>query len=296
MYSIGVDIGGTSAKIGIVVDNKITHLETIPTNIDIDYDYFVQSIFKVIDGLRLKMNNEKPKIIGISSCGLIDTKKGSIVYSNNIRWDNKNIVKTFEDKYLTTVKIANDAKCALLAEAVLGDAKNYTRVCMITLGTGVGGGFIKNKSLDSSSFSADVDGILGHTILVSKGKECTCGNKGCFEAYCSATALINSYREKTGIELNAKEICDKVRNKDEIAMTVFQDYKNYLVDGLVSISNILRPDIIVIGGGLSKSSDLYIDYLCENVNCKLYGGTIVPIKIVRATLENDAGIIGATLL
>ena len=296
MYSIGIDIGGMSAKIGVVRNGEIKVIRTIPTNSRTEYDNFIAQLFTVIDELILAAGEDGPERIGISSFGLIDSSNGIITYSNNIKWENKSIVADVEERFHVPVRIANDAKCAVLAEAVIGAGKDYNRVCMITLGTGVGGGFITGKKLDTGDPYGDASGILGHLTVVAGGRQCTCGRPGCLEAYASATALMVSYKEKTGHDITTKEIFERVRLGETEATEVFEEFRYYLGDGLVTIGNILRPEIIVIGGGISKSADLFINYLEKYVNNRIYGGKAIPIQIALAKLGNDAGMIGSTLL
>jgi glucokinase len=133
-------------------------------------------------------------------------------------------------------------------------------------------------------------------IIETGGRQCTCGHRGCLEAYASASALIASYKNKTGQAVNAKDIFDRVRSGEAAAIAVFHEFCRYLGDGLVSFGNILRPEIIVIGGGVANSADLFINYLEDYVNKGIYGSKALPIKIAAAVLGNDAGMIGATLL
>lgn len=293
MYSIGIDIGGMSAKIGLVLRDTVIAEEIIPTDADLDYQMFIGQIAEVIKNFCGQYEVDK---VGISSCGLIDSKLGAIVYSNNIKWENKNIVADIQKQTGLPARIANDAKCAALAEAVFGIGKEYGRMCMITLGTGVGGAFIVNKKLDSGNAYSDADGILGHITVENGGRQCTCGRRGCLEAYSSATAIMQSYEERTGQRITAKEIFDKVRAKDPVAAEVMNEFQYYLGEGLVSLVNVLRPEVIAIGGGVAKSADLFLEYLNRYVNSQAYGGTALPVKIAAAKLGNTAGMIGAALL
>lgn len=295
MYSIGIDIGGMSAKIGVVREGKILKNSTIQTSSDMVYSNFLTQVISVVEAL-ITEAGEVPVMIGISSCGLIDSNAGRITYSNNIKWEDKSIVSDLKEHLGVPVKIANDAKCALLAEAVLGAGKDYDRVCMITLGTGVGGGFITCKKLDLGTPYADAAGILGHMSVAAGGRQCTCGHRGCLETYASSTAIMASYRERTKEELTTKEIFERVRQGEPAATSVFEEFRYYLGEGLVSFGNILRPEIIIIGGGVSNSADLFIDYLEDYVNDKIFGGNVIPVRIAAAMLGNDAGMIGATLL
>lgn len=296
MYSIGIDIGGMSAKLGVVENGMIKNSRIIPTSSNLEYEHFLSQIEAAYGELVAMEKEQGPRIIGISSCGLIDSSQGRITYSNNIKWENKNIAADLEKKLHVPVKLANDAKCALLAEAVIGAGKAYDRVCMITLGTGVGGAYITGKRLETGNPYADASGILGHIIVNAGGRECTCGHRGCLETYASSTAIMTSYKEKTGAWKTTKDIFDQVRMGDPVSKEVLDEFKYYLGEGLVSIGNILRPQIIIIGGGVSKSSDLFIPYLEEYVNNGIFGGNAIPVCIREAELGNDAGMIGATLL
>lgn len=293
MYSIGIDIGGMSAKIGVIENASVVQEARIPTSSDLEYDVFINAVCSTIASIREQYDIRK---VGISSCGLIDSTRGSIVYSNNIRWDNKSIVSDIHARTGLPAAIANDAKCAALAEAVWGAGKDYSRVCMITMGTGVGGGFICNKHLDAGSVYADADGILGHITVENNGRSCTCGRKGCLEAYASATAIMHTYREETGEAITAFEIFQRARAGEPAARQTIEDFQYYLGEGLISLVNVLRPEVIVLGGGVAGSADLFLPYLRKTVNESAYGGRFLPVQIETAELGNTAGMIGAALL
>lgn len=297
MHAIGIDIGGTSAKIGVILEGKVVRQERIPTGSELDYELFMEETGKRIRALCAEYSAERA---GISSCGLIDKRSGSILYSNNIRWEKKRIAADLAQRTGLAVRIANDAKCAALAEAVLGAGKGYGRVCMITLGTGVGGAFIRGGRLDEGtgrgSAYADGDGILGHITVEHNGRECTCGRRGCLEAYASAGAIVRTYQERTGYELSAREIFERARTGERAAKETVALFTHYLGEGLVSLVNVLRPEIVVIGGGVSESADLFLGELREKVNREVYGGSLLPVTIAQAQLGNRAGMIGAALL
>lgn len=297
MHAIGIDIGGTSAKIGVILEGKVVRQERIPTGSELDYEVFMEETGKRIRALCAEYPAERA---GISSCGLIDKRSGSILYSNNIRWEKKRIAADLAQRTGLAVRIANDAKCAALAEAVLGAGKGYGRVCMITLGTGVGGAFIRGGRLDEGtgrgSAYADGDGILGHITVEHNGRKCTCGRRGCLEAYASAGAIVRTYQERTGYELSAREIFERARTGERAAKETVALFTHYLGEGLVSLVNVLRPEIVVIGGGVSESADLFLGELREKVNREVYGGSLLPVTIAQAQLGNRAGMIGAALL
>lgn len=293
MDAIGIDIGGMSAKIGLIRQEKVLIRETIPTDSNLLYEPFVRDVCACIGRLRQQGKVEK---IGISSCGLIDSTCGTILYSNNIRWENKKMAPDIAKITGLPVRIANDAKCAALAEAVYGAGSPYERMGMITLGTGVGGGFICHKKLEGGSPYSDADGIFGHMTVENKGRQCTCGRRGCLEAYASATAIVKRYTETTGETLTAKEIFERAGEGRREAVETIEEFRYYLAEGLTNLVNILRPEVIVIGGGVAHSADLFLPYVNEYVNNHAYGTYILPVKIVAAKLGNDAGMIGAALL
>lgn len=293
MYAVGIDIGGMSAKIGLVLEDKVVSEERIPTRGDLDYREFVEEVGWVVNKLSAGYGVKK---VGISSCGIIDSRQGAIIYSNNIRWENKHLASDLAQRTGLSVRLANDAKCATLAEAVWGAGKAYDRVCMLTLGTGVGGGFVLNKHIEKGSLYADGDGVLGHITVENNGRPCTCGRRGCLEMYASATAIMKTFQEMTMEACSAQEIFERAREGEPEAKEVVEGFRHYLGEGLVSLANVLRPEVIVLGGGVSGSADMYLDYLNEVVNGKTFGGKFLPIEVVKAKLGNAAGMIGAALL
>lgn len=301
MNSIGIDIGGMSAKLGLVCGHTILSQQNLPTGAELSYEAFLEQLTEGIEALRLEAKTladpeGEVEKIGISSCGLIDSRTGMVVYSNNIPWEKKHLGAELEERTGLSVRMANDAKCAALAEAVFGAGKDYERVCMITLGTGVGGAFLTGKQLSRGNLYQDADGILGHITVERNGRACTCGRKGCLEAYSSATAIMKTYQEHTGHAYSAKVIFDRVRAGEAAAQKTLEEFQYYLAEGLVSLVNVLRPEIIIIGGGVSKSAELFLPYVKETINHQAYGGSVLPVEVVPAMFGNEAGMIGASLL
>ena len=293
MTAIGMDIGGMSAKIGVVRGQTVVEEIRLPTSPELDYGTFLDAVCRAVGPLRDRYGAEK---LGISSCGLIDGTRGTIVYSNNIRWENKPIAPDLSARLGLPVKIANDAKCAALAEAVYGAGKDWDRVCMITLGTGVGGCFIRGRRLESGSPYADADGILGHITVERGGRPCTCGRRGCLEAYASATAVMDLYREKTGEACTARDVFLRAAGGEPAAKEVTETFRFYLGEGLISLVNVLRPEVIVLGGGVAGAADQFLPELRAQVNRGIFGGALLPVRIETAVLRNEAGIIGGALL
>lgn len=292
MYKIGIDIGGMSAKFGLVKEGRVLEERIVETGAGISYEQFLDAASACIKALREK---QEAAAVGVSSCGLIDSGQGKIVYSNNIGWEDRPIAADLRERTALPVRIANDAKCAALAEAVYGAGRAYRRVCMITLGTGVGGGFVCDRRLPDGLYG-DADSILGHITVERAGRPCTCGRRGCLEAYASATAVMGAYREKTGSACTAKEIFARAETGEAAALEVLSEFRYYLGEGLTSLVNVLRPEVVVIGGGLAASSALFIKEAEETVNRYAFGGKRLPVKVVSAELGNRAGIVGAALL
>ena len=281
MYYIGIDLGGTNIAAGIVTEEgKIVVKDSVPTLSERPTDEIVTDMAnlskKLVQSIGIEMNEIKG--IGIGCPGTIDFETGEIVYSNNIKINHYPLADRFKEHIPLPVKVDNDAN-----RAALGEYKR-NRHCasvfaLVTLGTGVGGGVIINGKVFRGFNGAA--GELGHMTIVSGGKMCTCGKEGCLESYASATALISQTKAKQG---------------DEVAKKVVSNYERYLADGIVSIENIFQPEIIAIGGGISKEGDYLIEPIREYVYNTGFNKHMTKTKIVAAQLFNDAGIIGAAML
>jgi glucokinase len=313
-YYIGIDLGGTNIVAGVVDENyAIIAKRSIPTKLDESFETIVASIantaLEAVAAAALTMSDIKG--IGIGTPGSIDKKTNLLLKSNNFGWWKvpfpAEIQKHFPD---TPVFIDNDANCAALGEVVAGAAKEYKNAVMLTLGTGVGSGII----LDNKIFSGcdNMGAELGQTIIVYDGEVCSCGQKGCLEAYTSATALIRQTKEAIknnpdsiihslcGGDMNnieAKTVFDAMALGDKTAEKVVEKYISYLAAGVISIINVFRPDVIIIGGGVSNAGDAILkplNLIISEKACtsKNVGG---PPAII-AKLGNDAGLIGAACL
>ena len=311
MYYIGIDLGGTNVAIGIVTEEgKIIDKKSFPTNAGRPCADMAKEMAETILDL-LKSNNvsvDDVKSIGVGSPGSIDKDNGVIIYSNNLHFENEPLRAEIQKYINKPVYIDNDANCAAWAEVMAGAAKGIDNAIMITLGTGVGGGIIANGRLYSGfNFCG---GELGHTVLVKDGQQCTCGRRGCWETYSSATALIRMTKEeadknkdskmwnylKDG-KFNGRTAFNAMRDGDESAKKVVDEYISYLACGIANMINIFQPEVFVIGGGVSNEGEPLLAPLRELVPQQTYGGGRIPTtKIVKATMGNDAGIVGAALL
>lgn len=307
-YYIGIDLGGTFIKGGIVGGELLVN-DQVPTESEKGAEQVVNNIATLCHSLLKKANLNTDDItgIGIGVPGMIDSDNGVVIYANNLGWWNFSIAKELEELMGIPVKIANDANVAALGEARFGCGKDYQTTVMLTLGTGVGGGIVLDGKLFEGNRSAGAE--LGHSVIVAGGEPCTCGRKGCLEAYASATALIRDTKRAMTADPNSKmwEIgsLDRVDGKtafaysktDESAKRVVENYIEKLGTGITNLGNALRPEAVILGGGVCKEGDALIIPLQEFVDREIYAGTTGPqVKIIRAVLENKAGILGAAAL
>ena len=313
MYRIGVDLGGTNIAVGLVDENMtIAVKKSTPTLAQRPAEEIVADMaalcFAVCEEKGISMADVAS--IGIASPGIANTDTGEVVYSCNLPFRNYPLAKDLSERTgVACVKIANDANAAALGEALAGAAKGTTNSIMITLGTGVGGGIILDgKIYAGTNFAA---GELGHIVVEIDGVPCSCGRRGCWEAYSSATALIRMTKEKIeecrasgrptimseAQKVTGRTACDAMRAGDEAAKEVYDKYIKYLGSALTTIVNIFRPEVISLGGGVSGEGQSLIDALLPIVHLEQYAGDMASITDLRiAELGNDAGIIGAAML
>lgn len=306
-YYIGVDLGGTFIKCGIVdEDGKIVASGKTPT--PENYDQTVNEIARFAKELAKKAG-VAPVGVGLGSPGAIDGEAGKVLYSNNLRWNNAPLKADLERLLKIPVDITNDANAAALGEAFCGAASKYRSCVMLTLGTGVGSGIILDGKLFEGNHGIGAE--FGHTSIVAGGKECTCGRRGCLEAYASATALIaqtvdamERHRESALWKIcpevekvNGKTAFDGMRLNDETAIEVVKNYIGYVAEGVTNAVNLFRPDAVILGGGICAEGDALLVPLIKRVKELAFGDwNVSPVEIVTATLKNDAGICGAAKL
>ena len=315
MYRLGVDLGGTNIAVGLVNEElKIVKKKSLPTGADRAPEFIVDDIAKLCLAVCEEQGIGMTDIagIGIATPGIANDKDGVVEYANNLPFRQFPIAKLLGDKVgFNNVKIANDANAAAWGEAVAGAAKGSSSSVMITLGTGVGGGIIVDNKIQCGFNFAG--GELGHIVIEIDGAPCSCGRRGCWEAYSSATALIRMTKEKieeckregrktlmtelAKEKVSGRTACDAMRAGDEAAKEVYDKYVHYLATGLTNIVNIFQPEVISLGGGISNEGQSLIDALEPQIHAEQYGQGIVPSTQIRiAKLGNDAGIIGAATL
>ncbi len=313
MYRIGVDLGGTNIAAGLVDENyQIVCKKSVPTGADRAPECIVDDMAVLCRGLceDAKVGLDQVVSVGIASPGIANHDTGVVEYANNLPFRKFPIGPMLSEKLGgKKVFIENDANAAAWGEAIAGAAKGTKNSVMITLGTGVGGGIIIDNKVYSGFNYAGAE--LGHIVIEHNGQQCSCGRKGCWEAYSSATALIRMTNEKLEecaarsrktLMADAKRVSgrtafDCMRAGDEAAREVVDKYLSYLVTGLVNIVNIFQPEVISLGGGVSGEGQSLVDALLDGIRREEYGHGVVPETQIRiAQLGNDAGIVGAAVL
>lgn len=295
---IGIDIGGTTTKIGLVdIHQKLIASTVMDTNAKRPAEEVIGEIAtRTLDLLEDQgIAMDQCIGVGIGVPGTIDSKRGIVKYSNNIQWENVELTKIMGAYLPIPIRIANDADCAALGEAVAGAGKECQDVIMLTLGTGVGGGIILDGKIYEGKGLGGSE--LGHMVIVENGEACTCGRKGCLEAYASATALMREAKRATGEDLKPKEIFEGARAGDPKLQKLVQNYIGKLGTGIVNIVNIFRPQLVILGGGISAQEEDLLPPLREMMKTGCFGGEKGELpEIERAALGNEAGMIGAASL
>ena len=306
MYYIGVDLGGTNIAVGIVDENnKIIKKGKTPTAPERGADAIVADMATLSRSLLAEAEIPLSEVAwaGVATPGTADSERGVVVYANNVPFLDYPLAANLSALLDgIPVHIENDANAAAKAEAIAGVAKDAKYSVMITLGTGLGGGIVLE---------------LGHMVIEKDGRQCSCGRRGCWEAYSSATGLVNITKDriedarragrKTVMEdmiggdinaVNARTAFTAMKQGDEVAAEVVDEYIDYLACGLGNIINIFQPEIISIGGGVCGEGDYLLKPLREKVFYKeTYTKEGTPqTDVVVAELGNDAGIIGAAVL
>lgn len=310
---IGIDVGGTEIKIGLVdVHQKLLAETSIPTRSDRKPEEIIKEMANLVLDL-LEKNGiliDQCLGVGVGMPGTVDTKQGIVRYSNNIRWENIPLAEEVSKYIPLPVTVANDADCAVLGEAVAGAGRSACDIVMLTLGTGVGGGILLNGKIFGGQLTGGCE--LGHMVIYENGEMCTCGRKGCLEAYASATALVRDTKRAMQKDadsvlwkmcegdlqnVTAKMPFDAAEGGDQTAQKIVEDYICHLSTGITSIVNIFRPEMVLLGGGVSVQGHTLTDKINQRLKIECFGGVHGQIPEVKiAELGNKAGMIGAASL
>ncbi len=309
MYYIGIDVGGTNLKAGLVrEDGQILAVERTPLAFE-NPEQFARTLAQLGESVLRQAGVPASEVVsaGIGIPGAV--AGGDILYTCNIPLRDVPLSRLFRQYLDVPVLLENDANCAAVGEWLCGAGRGTQQFIVVTLGTGVGGGLILNGKLYSGS---GMVGEVGHMVIQHGGAPCNCGRRGCWEAYASATGLIRMTREAMEAHpesllhtvaaqngcVEGRTAFDAAVQGDETALGLCRDYVSYLAAGVTNLINILQPEAVAIGGGVAAAPDrLLLTPLREIVERECYPRHTGQLpRIVRAELGNDAGIIGAALL
>ena len=313
MYRLGVDLGGTNIVAGVVDENfKIIATAKRKTNFPRPAEEIVKDIAAAVkDAIaNAKIKVSDIKSFGIGSPGAINSKDGIVERAENLGFYNFPIAKLLKEYTGFDFCVENDANAAAYGEYIAGAGKGYKNIVAVTLGTGVGGGVIIDGKIFSGANYAGAE--LGHTVITMDGEICSCGRNGCWEAYASATALIRQtkqamkrYSDSIMWELCNKDInnvsgrtaFDAMRKGDKAGKIVVDKYIQYIAVGVANCINIFQPEVLCIGGGISKEGDTLINPIKAYVDGDDFARNMSSKTLIKAAkLGNDAGIIGAAFL
>ena len=313
MLRIGVDVGGTFIKAGVVDESyAILHKVSVPTGGDAGFNLAVLHIAHAAElaaqeaGIAVK----DVASIGIGIPGLLNPKTGVVISAPNLSgWHNVPFLDAIQKLLPVPVQVGNDANCAVVGETLAGAAKGCENVVMVTLGTGVGGGIVSDGKLFTGGQGLGAE--LGHMALQMCGATCGCGIQGCIEAYCSVTSLVKQTRRameadpasamheyaRTAGLVDGRTAFECSKQGDAAAMQVVENYCRYLANAIGSLVTVFRPDVVLIGGGLSNQREYLMDKLNALLPKFVFASDVIGVPpILRATLGNDAGTIGAAYL
>ena len=311
-YSLGIDIGGTNIAAGVVDENyNIVAKSKVKTNSGRGYEAVLKDIAAAGQAAVRDMDLAMTDMdwVGLGCPGNCNLDTGIVEYSNNLKWNNVPLRDYVAKALGIPAYIENDANAAALGEFYAGAAKGSKSAIIITLGTGLGAGIIIDGKLFSGSNYAGAE--IGHTVINVDGEQCTCGRKGCFETYCSATALVKFTKraiekcpDSAMVRLAEEE--GKVSGRtafkaatagDKAGQEVVDYFIKNLACGLINTINVFQPDMLCIGGGVSNEGDNLLNPLKDYINKEVYSkNSSNNTKITLCSLGNNSGIIGAALL
>ncbi len=294
-YTLGIDIGGTNIKAGLVHKGNVIKKISFETKAEDGPDNCIAQIKSIIRSFNNISN------IGIGIAGIIDSKKGIVRYSPNLKgWYNIKLTEPLKKEFKTTVRILNDVNAILLGEWIYGAGKGYKNIFLFTLGTGVGGAAVcEGKLLFGANGFA---GEFGHTVISFNGPECVCGNYGCLERYVGSRYIVELTKKKLARKRSnlknykdptPKIIANEAKKGDTVAKEVFEEIGNYIGIGVSNIINLFDPEVVIISGGISRAGKILFDPIKRTVRERILGLKYRNLKIVPAKLGDGAGIIGA---
>lgn len=306
-YIVGIDLGGTKISCAVAdLDGQVISQNTVPTNA---HEGEVSVLNRIIMSVQTVLKNadiniDNIKAIGVGSPGPLDTKTGVIITTPNLPFKNFNLINPLKEKFGVPVYLDNDANVAAIGEFMFGAAKGTENMVYFTASTGVGGGAILNGKVYRGNTSNALE--IGHMTVAPEGPRCNCGNIGCLEAVASGTAIAKRGREavESKIETSLKEyetvtsyeVFKEAAAGDIVAKEIIDSCLNYLGIGVANAIAIFDPEMVVIGGGVSKAGQVVFDKVQEVVNKRCFKNMAESCRILPAGLGADAGVIGAIAL
>lgn len=293
MKIVGIDIGGTMIKYGLLsLEGEILESGETVTEASKGVEVLFEKLCTIVEGY----SKEEIAGIAVSGTGQIDGSIGKVIGGNEIipGWIGTNLVERLEKRFNLPAVLENDVNCAALGEKWLGAGKGQNDFVCLTIGTGIGGGVVLNGNI----FRGDtcVAAEFGHIQIEKNGVQCLCGKKGCYERYASATALVRMAKERTGEELNGKEIFDREKAGEPVFVQLVKDWVDYFTDGLSTIIYIFNPALVIVGGGVTKQGDYLLDKIYKSIDSKIGVNYKKNLSIKFAELGNNAGMLGAEYL
>ena len=311
-HYLGIDIGGTNISAGVVDESyAMLSKEKVKTLNERPYSDVLSDIIKAANAAvhSAGITFDEVECVGVGCPGTCNRETGCVEYANNLHWENVPLAADLEKALGKRTYFDNDANVAAYGEYLAGAAKGAKNAVVITLGTGVGAGIIINGEIYSGSNFAGAE--IGHTVIVFDGAQCSCGRKGCFEAYSSATGLIRMTKEAVARnpsslikelaeadgKYSARTAFNAAKLHDETGIEVVDSYIKHLACGIANTINVFQPDILCIGGGVCNEGDNLLLPLKKLVAENIYSkNSTKNTEIVICSLGNNAGIIGAAML
>ncbi len=313
MYYIGIDLGGTNIKVGVVNEKcQIIGTGKLKTNAgrsaEAVFDDMAQAARTAVANAKISM--DEVCAVGMGSPGTVNNETGMIEFAGNLQFVQVSARKLLEERLGKPIYMDNDANCAALGEALAGAGRGLHTFVAVTLGTGIGSGVVIDGKIHNGYNYAAAE--MGHIVICMDGEQCNCGRKGCWERYAAATGLIRQTQRamqehpestmwklaENNIEkVSGRTAFDAMRAGDPVGKAVVDQYLRYVGCGLVDIVNTFQPEMICIGGGISKEGETILAPLRQYIEAERFSKYAVKqTRLCCAELGNDAGIIGAAML
>lgn len=300
----GVDLGATSITVALVTEEgEILTWENFPTEVERGPEAIIDRIAERTRALASgEISFEAVLAVGVGSPGPLDLKTGTVIATPNLKWKNVPLRDLLAARLQKRVIVDNDAVSATFGEWWVGAGKAFRDVVGLTLGTGVGGGIVLDGRIHHGSLG--IGGHIGHMVIAAGGRRCSCGNQGCLEAYASATAIVSRTEEALQPEtasilhqadrpLTARKVFEAAQKGDQLAQRIFDETAWFLAVGINSILNVLNPEAIILGGAVTNAGDLLFRPLRQYVKNMAFPGVYEGTRILRASLGELAGVVGA---